>query len=54
MKLDKREKIVHLSEDEKTVLSAKLGHLLWISKQLRPDIVFDVTDLTGRINASTV
>ena len=44
--------MAHLSEDAKTVLSAKLGQLLWISKQSRPDIVFDVTDLAGRINIS--
>ena len=37
-----------------TVLSAKLGHLLWISKQSHLDIAFDVTDLPGRINTSTV
>ena len=54
VKLDKREKMAHLSEDEKTVLNAKFGQLLWISKQLRPDIVFDVTDLAGRINTSRV
>ena len=54
VKLDKREKMVHLSEDEKTVLCAKLGQLLWISKQSCPDIVFDATDLAGRINISTV
>ena len=46
--------MAHLSEDEKTVLSAKFGQLLWISKQSHPDIVFDVTNLTGRINTSTV
>ena len=52
VKLDKREKMVHLSEDEKIVLCAKLGQLLSISKQSCPDIVFDVTDLAGRIKAS--
>ena len=36
------------------LLSAKLGQLLWISKQSCPDIAFDVTDLAGRINTSTV
>ena len=33
VKLDKREKMAHLSEDKKTVLRAKLSQLLWISKQ---------------------
>ena len=46
--------MAHLSVDEKKVLSAKLGHLLWISKQSCPDIAFDVTDLPWRINTSTV
>ena len=31
VKLDKKEKMAHLSEDEKTMLSAKLGQHLWIS-----------------------
>ena len=54
VKLDKREKMAHLSEDEKTVLSAKLGQLLWISELSCPSITFEVTDLAGRINTSTV
>ena len=54
VKLDKREKMAHLSKDEKTMLSAKLGQLLWISKQSHSDIAFEVTDLAGRINTSRV
>ena len=52
VKLDKMEKMAHLSKNEKTVLSTKLGQLLWISKQLHPNIAFDMIDLAGRINIS--
>ena len=54
VKLDKREKMAHLFEEEKIVLSVKLCQLLWISKQSWPDIAFGMTDLAGRINTSTV
>ena len=54
VKLDEREKMAHLSEDEKTVLNAKIGQLLWNSQKSCPDIAFDVMDLAGRINTSTV
>ena len=54
VKLDKREKMAHLYEDKKTVLSAKLGQLLWISKQSCPDIAFEVTDLAERNNTTIV
>ena len=50
VKLDRRGKMAHSSGDEKTVLSAKLDQLLWISKKSCPDIAFDVTDLAGKIN----
>ena len=33
--------MAHIFEDEKTVLSAKLGQLLWISEQSCPDIWCD-------------
>ena len=54
VKLDKREKMAHLSENEKTVFSAKLCQLLWISKQSCLGVEFDMTDLAGRINTTTV
>ena len=52
VKLDKRERMAHLSEDGNIGKSAKVGQLLWISKQLYSNIAFDVRDLVGRINTS--
>ena len=44
----------HIHQRMRRLLSLKLCQLSWISKQSHPDIAFDVTDLVGRINTSTV
>ena len=43
-----------LSNGEKTNLRAKIGQLLWLAKQSRPDIAFNVTDIAGRVKNATV
>ena len=45
---------IELSKEEKDILRAKIGQLLWISNQTRPDISFDVSTLASNLNASTV
>ena len=43
-----------LSEAEKTMMRAKVGQLLWIGRQSRPDILFDTCDLASRIKNGIV
>ena len=54
IQIEKRDLNSLLSENEKSIMRAKLGQLLWVSKQSRPDIAFDVTDLAGRLHNSTI
>ena len=49
-----REKTSPLSANEQSILRSKVGQLLWLSKQSRPDIAFDVTMLASRLHVSTV
>ena len=39
---------------EKDLLRAKIGQLLWISNQTRPDISFDVSNLASKLENATV
>ena len=41
------EKEMDLTETEKTSLRSKVGQLLWLAHQSRPDILFDVTNLAS-------
>ena len=43
-----------LTSGEKDILRSKIGQLLWISNQTRPDISFDVSYLASAINTATV
>ena len=43
-----------MSKEEKDILRAKIGQLLWISNKTRPDISFDVSTLASNLNTSTV
>ena len=43
-----------LNKAEKDELRAKIGQLLWISKQTRPDISFDVITLESNLKNATV
>jgi hypothetical protein len=43
-----------LDDDEKHALRSKVGQLLWIAHQSRPDIVFDASSLAGRIKEAKV
>ena len=49
-----REKTSPLSANEQSILRSKVGQLLWLSKQSRPDIAFDVTMLASRLHVGTV
>ena len=43
-----------LTESEKEQLRSKIGQLLWITSQTRPDISFDVSNLAINFNKATV
>ena len=43
-----------LTSDEKNILKAKLGQLLWVSNQSRPDISFKVCYLSTKVKDATV
>lgn len=47
------EKNEPLNAKEKTILRSKIGQLLWISGQTRPDIAFDVSCLASAINGAS-
>ena len=42
-----------LTSGEKDILRSKIGQLLWISNQTRPDISFDVSYLASALNTAT-
>ena len=43
-----------LTSGGKDILRSKIGQLLWISNQTRPDISFDVSYLASAVNTATV
>merc|ERR1712240_146165 len=43
-----------LSAHERSILRSKVGQLLWLAKQTRPDIAFDVATVASRLCISTV
>ena len=49
-----REKSSPLLAKEQSILRSKVGQLLWLAKQSRPDIAFDVTTLASRLHVSTI
>ena len=48
------EKGSEINEKEKTEFRSLLGQLNWIGTQTRPDILFDVGDLTGSAKTATI
>ena len=49
-----REKENDLTNDEMTLLRSKIGQLLWLAHQSRPDILFDVTVLASNVTKSKI
>lgn len=43
-----------LNETEKEQLRSKIGQILWVAKQTRPDIMFDASSLASNIKNATV
>ncbi|KAJ8050059.1 hypothetical protein HOLleu_03109 [Holothuria leucospilota] len=43
-----------LSEHEKHTLRSKIGQLLWLAHQSRPDILFDGTRVSNNVNSATI
>ncbi|CAC5382061.1 unnamed protein product [Mytilus coruscus] len=50
----KRAKDSQLSSVEQTVLRSKVGQLLWLAKQTRPDIAFDIAMIASKLKTSTI
>ncbi|CAB4000762.1 Hypothetical predicted protein [Paramuricea clavata] len=48
------EKDSELTECEKHSVRSKVGQLLWLAHQSRPDLLFDVTSVANNINKGTV
>ena len=48
------EKDADLTEVERTTLRSKVGQLMWLAHQSRPDILFDVTTIAVGIKRATV
>ena len=49
-----RDKSSTLSSQEQSILRSKVGQLLWLAKQTRPDIAFDIATIASRLHVSTV
>ncbi|CAC5404047.1 unnamed protein product [Mytilus coruscus] len=49
-----RVKMSPLSPSEQTLLRSKIGQLLWLARQTRPDIAFDVAPISSKIKTSTI
>ena len=54
----KKERCLNLdgmaTEKEKTEMRSKVGQILWVARQTRPDVAFDGSTLAGRIKNATV
>ena len=42
-----------LDKRQKDILQSKIGQLLWVSNQTRPDVSFNVSDLASKLNKAT-
>lgn len=43
-----------LSEEEREQLRSKIGQLLWVARQSRPDVMFDASNLASSLKQATV
>ena len=43
-----------VTDDERKMMKAKIGQLLWLGRQTRPDVIFDASELSTRVNKATV
>ena len=43
-----------LNEKEKEDLQSKIGQILWIARQIRPDIIFEASNLASSLNRASV
>ena len=50
----KRMKDSQLTPAEQTILRSKVGQLLWLARQTRPDIAFDIAIIASKLKTSTV
>lgn len=42
-----------LCEEEKDQLRSKIGQILWVARQSRPEVIFDASNLTSNIKNAT-
>ena len=47
-------KHLDLNEEELKSFRALIGQLLWVSNQTRPDVSFNLSELSGLVNHATV
>ena len=43
-----------VTEEERKEMRAKIGQLLWLGRQTRPDLLFDASSLSTRTNKAVV
>ena len=43
-----------VTDDERKLMKAKIGQLLWLGRQTRPDIIFDASSLSAKVGKATV
>ena len=48
------EKYSAATDEERQELRSKVGQLLWIARQTRPDITFDTTILASKVKSADV
>ena len=48
------EKQCPVTDEEKKMMRAKIGQHLWLGRQTRPDLLFDTSDLSTRVNRANV
>ena len=48
------EKYSAATDEERQELRSKVGQLLWIARQTRPDIIFDTTILASKVKSAYV
>ncbi len=49
-----QQKTSNLTEEEKKTMRSKIGQVLWIARQTRPDVLFEACRLSSRVKDATV
>lgn len=49
-----RQKQCPITDDERKIMKAKIGQLLWLGRQTRPDLMYDASNLSSIVNTARV